>query len=1663
MRSKAIVLALLALAFEAQAASVSQSDAVRAARNWAKEGLKMGHRLSSEFREVKAHTNDVPFYEVRLGRGTVFVSGDTEIEPILAFVPSSGGDDALDEKSPLAALLRRDLAARSRKAAKSPGRVSRLLGLSSQSSTPQPKSIASQKWARLLASSKPRLLGAAAPIDTADDLDDLRVAPLVQTQWGQDYAYMIEEPEESEESGVEPTEGEGVPEVLSVVNCFNYYTPTVEVEQYEDPYSPALMTNENCVCGCVATAMAQLMRYWEWPKREIAPFDNAEFQVAWQSAAVMRKTDERLGLTIWEELSASARYSAETLAAKAGVYDWANMVDGPLVESEINCKAIGKLTYDCGVSVGMEYGLLSSGVPSDKSARIPAALTNRFGYANARLCQANLTVDEVQRRRAMYANFDAGCPTLLLISGNRGGHAVVGDGYGFNGEEKTPYVHLNMGWSGQNDVWYNLPAIDTGNNPEQFEGFDTIDGAVYNVFAATSGVEVVSGRLVSPEGTAVTNAVVSLYDGESLLAQTNSSETGVYAFFVKPGKSYEIRAKATREGGTETAVAKTVTPVIAASTGDQIGNVWGLDMTLGFAVRIGELAYPTLDAALAAAKDGDMLEVLAATELTETLTVTGACTIVAATDDPAECLVKFGADVGLVVAKGGSLMLTNVVLSLTNEVSKAKVPAVSVDAGGRLTVAGVVDFRMPEGAAAVATADSSGLAIAGDLSVGFLLDCAEAVAIGDVFGCVQKDIPLDAASRAVAAIFNAKDENLRGRAVETERGIVLKWDAAATPFDTAVCYFVEKDGVTTNLAQCVDDGLLRLLTADEEGRIGEVAELVIRTNATLTGRFTVGRNVRLRGEGEEPVVLAGLADDAGFDVTAGTQEVENVAIDGYKGSGLFVIDGEAAALRLVNCAVTDAVGTSGFAPVVQVLKGSCLAVDSAFADCRNEVLSTECYGGAFYVAGDGCALILSNVTVMGCSASLAGGGVYVGNGAALSIVGDTMVVGNTSGYGNAVDDDICLESGDVEFTVGPRSDPAAEPGSVGVRYQTSDVTGGNHLGDKVATYVGDVSGITNAVASLFCDVDSDLRADWAGDGATLLWSLPGEDRRLPDETDAVVHVGDGAAKGYYASLEDALAQVKDKATVVLLADVVISNDVTVGSSVTISSTNTPPCSIGRENGALLRVTAGGDLTVTNVTLNGSSGTAGLIRVFGGSLTLDDGATVTGNVGSADRSSGAVVVFGGGAFTMKSGARIADCGNDYRDDSDGTGRGGALLVDGGTANLLGGEIVRCRANNGGVFIGNGSTVNVGGDIKIVDNVGLDGVTPCNLEVYDNASEVGWVNLTGKLTDDASIGYTAGVSADKDVFGKVSAAALSDADMVASAHRFVRDSDGAVGMVVKNGGECLLVWSTALDDAGNLKVDDKTYALVKGSEIQIAQPVKTGDYVYDGTEKTGVGEGVGYVLSGAVKATDAGTYTATATLRPGYAWNGGAFVPCEIEWSIAKKVYDLSGISFKDTEFVYDGKGHALMLTGELPEGVVVQYTSNCGTNVTEEPVEVVATFTVDEAHKGNFELRDGEGNPVESVELKAKYTIVAKAIDLLPIAFKSIAKVDETTWSLVITDRVATCYYRLLSTADLAQGFTTTGAWEKAEANGEWVTNVTTEAGASLFWQAEATEKVEEDK
>ena len=141
--------------------------------------------------------------------------------------------------------------------------------------------------------------------------------------------------------------------------------------------------------------------------------------------------------------------------------------------------------------------------------------------------------------------------------------------------------------------------------------------------------------------------------------------------------------------------------------------------------------------------------------------------------------------------------------------------------------------------------------------------------------------------------------------------------------------------------------------------------------------------------------------------------------------------------------------------------------------------------------------------------------------------------------------------------------------------------------------------------------------------------------------------------------------------------------------------------------------------------------------------------------------------------------------------------------------------------------------------------------------------------------------------------------------------------------------------------------------------------------------------------------------------------------------------------------------AIRFTNEL--------TRACGVAVTNGTGDARYVWSTALAHGATYEKGGVSWTPVGEVPPVPWW--VVEVHHPAPIAFKAIERVSETEWTLVVTDRVEYCNYRLIWTDDLSKGFTTTGGWEHAvgeAAEPTWTTNVITTGGA-WFWRAEGAD------
>ena len=197
-----------------------------------------------------------------------------------------------------------------------------------------------------------------------------------------------------------------------------------------------IYNGDRTVTGCVATAMAQVMKYWNW-------HDTGAGQHSYN-------THE------YGELSANFGATA---------YDWANMPNSLSSSSSADqVNAVATLMYHCGIAVNMDYGISALGgsgaydIMNNYGLNFPCsenALRNYFKYSPnlSGMARINFTGEDWE---AMIKNeIDHRRPIIYAGSGYLGGHEFVCDGYDTNG-----LFHFNWGYSGSGDGYFTLARLN---------------------------------------------------------------------------------------------------------------------------------------------------------------------------------------------------------------------------------------------------------------------------------------------------------------------------------------------------------------------------------------------------------------------------------------------------------------------------------------------------------------------------------------------------------------------------------------------------------------------------------------------------------------------------------------------------------------------------------------------------------------------------------------------------------------------------------------------------------------------------------------------------------------------------------------------------------------------------------------------------------------------------------------------------------------------------------------------------------------------------------------------------------------------------------------------------------------------------------------------------
>ena len=485
------------LAFAAPVSPESAAELVRGYAAYTGGGLLDGV-VAAPRGEPRAVTAEVEGDEVVLAwafdmepQGWVLVAGDDRMAPVVGFSAEGELGDALwNEIAPPYHFVRGSLEGMYRAVAGIPAPPAAAgaededpeVAAANAAAVEALAADALARWAKYRAAAAPA--GAELPTAPPRSVADLRVDKLLgDIQWSQS--------------------GSGE----------NFYTP------------------HHYVCGCVQTALGQIMYFHKWPKTGIG----------------------RITRNVSVSGEGSQSRTTQGGDGNGGPYKWDVMTPGytPTNSNPQQAMARGALLSDLGILNRASYASDGTG-----AWQRPEVITGDLKYANAIDWAINLS----QITNVFCCNFDAGYPVDAASSE----HQVVFDGYGF--EDGDLYYHVNLGWGGSSDGWYLF---------SDWAGYYLRDG-VYNIFPDKKG-EIVSGRIRAADGTPLSGATVTVKkaDGTTLGTATSNAK-GIWAYAGVPSGSALVVSAAFSGKVFEPVEVQMGTST--STSPRECGNRWGVDL-----------------------------------------------------------------------------------------------------------------------------------------------------------------------------------------------------------------------------------------------------------------------------------------------------------------------------------------------------------------------------------------------------------------------------------------------------------------------------------------------------------------------------------------------------------------------------------------------------------------------------------------------------------------------------------------------------------------------------------------------------------------------------------------------------------------------------------------------------------------------------------------------------------------------------------------------------------------------------------------------------------------------------------------------------------------------------------------------------------------------------
>ncbi len=327
--------------------------------------------------------------------------------------------------------------------------------------------------------------------------------------------------------------------------------PLIETNWKQDsPYN--MYCPGGSVTGCVATAMAQVMKYWNYPETGIGSHSYYH---------------DNYGIV-------SANFQSST-------YDWGNMTNTYGTSStQAQKQAVATLMFHCGVSVDMYYTTSGSGAVT---AKVADALKIYFNYSSDVHHISRSGYSDDKWIALLKSDLDQHRPIQYHGNGEGGGHSFVCDGY--NSEN---YFHFNWGWGGYCDDYYTINNLNPGPGGigSGANGiYNNNQGAIFGIHPSNCTADVPSiltytqnGRSVTFKWDAATDAAsYNIYRDYNYIGNSTTNsyiETAPYGTHIYIVRSVDSNGELSLSSNTVTILVEVVNDLQVTLSGDNANLSW---------------------------------------------------------------------------------------------------------------------------------------------------------------------------------------------------------------------------------------------------------------------------------------------------------------------------------------------------------------------------------------------------------------------------------------------------------------------------------------------------------------------------------------------------------------------------------------------------------------------------------------------------------------------------------------------------------------------------------------------------------------------------------------------------------------------------------------------------------------------------------------------------------------------------------------------------------------------------------------------------------------------------------------------------------------------------------------------------------------------------------